>query len=340
MARYTSLYEPANMSGPGDARPTASQIIKDENRLDGSLSGKVAIVTGCTSGIGPATAAALHESGMDVWIAGRNVSSRIDVALKPYNLSSEHPRIHPLELDLSELKRVREAASKFLEESNGRLNVLINNAGIMAAPQGMMTKDNFDVQFGTNHLGHFLFFTLVKDAMLASSTPEFHSRVVNVSSSGHRFGDVRFDDYNFTKRPEEYGDGYRAYGQSKTANIWMANQIERNYGESGLHGFSLMPGGIITELQRHNTSDMIELRRTPEVQRLMRGVEQGAATSVWAAVARELEGKGGKFLENCEVIGPAPKDWSVLDYGYAPWAYNPEGEEKLWELSLELVGQN
>ncbi|KAJ2905451.1 putative short-chain dehydrogenase protein [Zalerion maritima] len=339
MGRYTSTYERALVKGPGDARPTAMQIIQDENRLDGSLKDKIALVTGCTSGIGPDTAKALHAVGMNVWCTGRGIS-RLEDGLKSVGLdsSSSDGRIHFIDMDLSDQPSVRRAAAQFLSESpGGKLHILINNAGVMACPQDLRTKQGLDMQFGTNHIGHFLLFSLLSDAMISSSSSEFNSRLVNLSSSGHRFSAVRFDDYNFEKRPEEYGNGFPAYGQSKTSNIWMANYVDRLLGPQGLHAWSAMPGGIETPLQRHNP-DMAELIKQPAIGRLMRSREQGAAPAIWCAVARELEGKGGKYTENCEIIGLAPENFEMLDYGYAKWAYDPEGEEKLWKLSCELAG--
>lgn len=348
MGRYTHLYDATSLAGPGDDRPTAHQIMLDENRLssqgDTSLAGKVAIVTGCTSGIGPEIAKALLESGMEIWVAGRGGKSRLHVALSEVGVECDaNPQLHFLDMNLASLSSVRAAATKFLEDSKARLNILINNAAVMASPQRLRTEDGLDLQFGTNHVGHFLFFCLVRDALLASSTPEFHSRVVNTSSSGHRMGSVRFDDLDFSKRPDEYATGFPAYGQSKTANIWMANSIERLYGEKGLHAWSVMPGGIHTPLQRHlaeTNPKFMEVLTTEAIRKWMRSPAQGAAAVVWSAVARELEGEGGKYCENCEIIGPAPEERRDIDYGYAPWAYDSKGEERLWKVSCEIVGMS
>lgn len=178
--------------------------------------------------------------------------------------------------------------------------------------------------------------------------------MVNLSSIGHRYGKVRLDDPNFTK-PNSYVP-WIAYGQAKTANIWMANSIERRYGSSGLHAWSLHPGGIDTGLQVHVQAEIDAMKEQDAVRRYMKSLAQGAATTVWAAVAKELEGQPGKYCSNCEVQGPMleppveegqlslsesneAKEEMVRSFdGYAPWAYDEEAEERLWEMSLGWVG--
>jgi NAD(P)-dependent dehydrogenase (short-subunit alcohol dehydrogenase family) len=207
----------------------------------------------------------------------------------------------------------------------------------MTPPEGK-TKDGFETQFGINHLGHFLLFQLLKQTLLASSTPEFNSRVVSVSSMGHRYGEVRFHDFNYEKEPYNPQTGY---GQAKTANIYLANEIDRRYGSSGLHAWSLHPGGIFTNLQRFVPPKMMEAYKGNEqVANYMKSAEQGAATSVWAAVAKELEGKGGKYLSNCEIADAFNGDpmGAVGHDGYETWAFNPEKEKKLWVESCKMVG--
>jgi NAD(P)-dependent dehydrogenase (short-subunit alcohol dehydrogenase family) len=199
------------------------------------------------------------------------------------------------------------------------------------------TKDGFETQFGVNHLAHFVLFQLVKPALLSSSSPAFHSRVVTVSSSGHQICPPRLHDPNF-----DIKDSYHpmlAYGQSKTANVWMATEIERRFGAQGLHANSAMPGGMWTGLQRHLDDVSLSIWKSAAIEPLMKSTEQGAATSVWAAVAAELEGNGGKYLEDCAVA--APKDMeskAIFVPGHVPHAYDAEGAKKLWKLSLRMVG--
>lgn len=208
----------------------------------------------------------------------------------------------------------------------------------MAVQTLTKTVDGFEMQFGTNHLGHFLLFQLVKLALLSSSTPSFPSRVVNLSSSGHRASGIHFDDINL-EAPGTYHP-WVAYGQSKTANIYMANSIERHYGSRGLHGLSLHPGGIWTPLQRHvDDATMGSWKGDETVGKTMKSTEQGAATTVLAAIGKEFEGVGGKFLEDSGEWGPVPNgEYGVLDHGHEKHAFDEEKEEMLWTESFKMVG--
>ncbi len=201
----------------------------------------------------------------------------------------------------------------------------------MATPQGK-TADGFELQFGTCHLAHFLLFELLKPTLLASSTPSFNSRVVALSSSGHRIGGVRFDDYNFEKG--DYSP-WLAYGQ---ANIYFINELERRYGSKGLHGLSVMPGGIMTGLQIYMPDSTKEnCAKDETMSNFMKSPPQGAATTTYAALSKEWEGKGGKYLEDCAVAGLNTSS-SGTSPGHAPHAYNEQGEKQLWADSLKLVG--
>ncbi|KAK2055813.1 short chain dehydrogenase [Colletotrichum caudatum] len=325
--------EHSETTGPGDSRPTAIKVIQDQG-LVGKWAGKVSIVTGCSpGGLGLETARALHVAGADVYITVRDVAEGHQVA-KDILSDGKPGKVEVIQLDLGSLENVRRGAKEFLGKSD-RLNVLINNAGIMACPEGK-TVDGFEAQFGTNHLGHFLLFQLLKPALLASSTPDFNSRVVSVSSMGHRRGRIQFEDLNF-EGAVKY-EPWAAYGQAKLANILFANELDRRYGPSGLHALSLHPGGIRTPLHKHTLERMAVVIQDPEVLRLMKTPEQGAATSVWAAVAAELEGKGGKYLEDvAEAEEATPEGWMARP-GYAPSAYDPPTEKRLWAESLKLVG--
>lgn len=304
------------------------------------MTDKVMFVTGASSGIGIETARALHATGATVYIGVRNVKKGQEVIdeIMSSDLSNKAP-IHIIEMSLDSFASVRRGAEKFLEQSN-KLNVLVLNAGIMACPEGR-TVDGYELQFGTNHLGHFLLFQLLKPTLLASSTPEFNSRVVSVSSYGHRYAPVRFGDYNFEKEPY---DPAKAYGQAKTANIYLANYIDRHYGPRGLHATSLHPGGIWTQLQKHIPDELkAQWAEAPEVKWYMKSPAQGAATSVYAAVSKEWEGTGGKYLSDCEVqeaFDPrrADNQFGIGDDGYETWAYNEENEEQLWKDSCKMVG--
>lgn len=328
--RYAERHKWEVINGPGDSRPTGQQIIEHEG-LVGGLSDKVVLITGVSSGMGPETVRALASTGATIFATARNLD-KARQALGPDLL--ETGRVHLLFMDQTDLSSVRACANEFRQKSGGKLNILINNAGVMKTPEGR-TKDGFELQFGTNHLSHFLLFYLLKDILLASSTPEFHSRVVNVSSSGHRYGRVRFDNLNFEG---EY-DGWAAYGQSKTANIYMATQIERLYGSQGLHGLSLSPGSFSSpNLQKFCQDEMAAAEIDFRMSKYFTNVQQGCATSVYAAVSKDLEGRGGLYLEGASVAGPVTGDCDRVEYGYGEWAFDQEQEERLWEVSKKLVG--
>ena len=318
-----------NFQGPGDARPTALQIIDDEN-MRGKLAGAVVLITGTAAGLGVETVRAMAATGATVFCAARDESKNRAA------LAGVDGKLEFLTLDLASFASVRAGAKEFLERSGGKLNILINNAGVMAVPEQRRTVDGFETQFAVNHLGHFLLFQLVKQALLDSSTPEFHSRVVNLSSGGHHITGIHAGNYNLDG---QYND-WLAYGQSKTANIYMTNAIERKYGPKGLHGLAVHPGNIITSLQRHLQEDFVQMMRSDEkINRSFKSVEQGAATTVFAAVSKEYEGKGCVYLQDCGDWGLATKkDFGPTDQGYAKHAIDPEQEERLWTDSCKMVG--
>lgn len=324
--RYAESHK--NPKGAGDARPTALQIVKD-NGLEGKLKGKVALVTGASSGIGIPTALALKATGMRVFAAVRNLEKAKEALgdnLEPGSLELIH-------LDNNSLDSVRKCAKEFLERSD-KLNIMVNNAGIMATPEGR-TVDGHESQFGTNHLAHFLLFQLLKDTLLKSATPEFGSRVVNVSSTGHRYSEVQFDNLKL----EGIYDPGKAYGQSKISNIYMANEIERRYGKKNLHAFSLHPGGIWTGLQIHTPPEQMEAyKKNEQVALYMKSPEQGAATQIWAALDKGWEGKGGFYLEDCQVSKPVEKGYTLLSPGYESYVYDEEKAGRLWKVSCDIVG--
>jgi NAD(P)-dependent dehydrogenase (short-subunit alcohol dehydrogenase family) len=208
----------------------------------------------------------------------------------------------------------------------------------MGLPERSTTTDGFERQFGVNHLAHFTLTTLLLPTLLKSTSSSFNSRVINVTSSGHRYSPVNLSDVNLTTGY----DAWVSYGQSKTANIWMANHINRTYGPRGVHALAVHPGAILTPLYVHVQSvpsDMpADWQTNPAAQAFMQSCEQGAATSTWAATTKVLEGIGGKYLCNCGVGEPAKDLSSILDTGYAPHAFDKHGEMELWNLSCELAG--
>ncbi|KAI8626946.1 short-chain dehydrogenase [Xylariaceae sp. FL1651] len=327
--RYADRNKWEKLGGPGDSRPTGSQVVEDEGLIN-TWEDKVILITGVSSGIGVETARVLASTGATVYGTARNLEKARE-ALGPELLDSGRMKL--LFIDQTDLSTVRACAEEFRKQSS-TLNIIINNAAVMNTPESR-TKDGFELQFGTNHLSHFLLFYLLKDLLLASSTPQFHSRVVSVSSAGHRYSPVRFDNINFEG---EY-NGWLAYGSSKTANIYMTNHIERLYGAQGLHGYSVHPGSFVSpNLQKHSEAEMEAVAHDEKFKRYISSTEQACATTVYGAVSRELEGKGGLYLEGASTaILPIPEDAGLFDYGYAEWAFDQEKEEKLWELSKKMV---
>jgi len=312
------------IQSPFNAHSTALEVVQGHD-----LSDKTALITGGSSGIGIETARALAQAGAEVILAVRDTANGETVA-HDLRASTNNDKIHLLALDLSSLASVKTAVETFSQRWN-KLHILINNAGVMATPQSY-THDNFEMQFGTNHLGHFALANRLLPALLAGAP----SRVVPVSSIGHRRSDVLWEDIHF--RTHDY-DKFVAYSQSKTANILFAVGFNQRYANQGVTANALNPGGVTTNLQKHLSREEWIARgyidADGNLNPLFKTVEQGAATSVWAAVGNELEGVGGLFLENCQEADI----WSdETQTGYMPYARSPESAERLWNLSAEWVG--
>ncbi|KAK6218386.1 WW domain-containing oxidoreductase [Colletotrichum tabaci] len=327
MSRYAEAH--AKPNGPGDGRPTALQIIKDEG-VEGKLKGEVIVITGTSSGIGIETTRALATTGATLFLTARNVA-KAQAALAGI---FEPSRMEIIEMDQESLSSVRAAATAILAKTS-KIHLLVNNAGIMAIPELRLTADGHELQFGTNHLSHFLFYKLLEPALLAAASSDLPSRVVNLSSSAHNVHGINDpDNYDFQKGGY---DASVAYGQSKTANIYMANEIERRYGSRHLHATSVHPGIVQTGLTQHMPPDAF--KGMEFLYPTMKSVEQGAATSVWAAVGKAWEHEGGKYLVNCAVAEPyAEGDDKFSALGYAPHAYDVEKARRLWSDSLKIVG--
>lgn len=338
----------AKPNGPGDSRPTARQIIQDEGLLEDSsrLSGKTVLITGGTSGLGLETAKAIHAAGAKVFVSGRceiNKGRGVAASIQDIDLD-RHKDVQFVSMDLSDLDSVSSGANEFLKMSNNRLNILICNAGVMAPQELTRTKQNHEMQFGVNHLAHFLLFELLAPALLKSSTTDLHSRVVVVASCAHRSNAlVAEGDYDFTKASY---NPFTSYGQSKTANIYMANELERRFGSQGLHGLSVHPGVIMeTSLVRHLTDDGKKLgeyftSKSSGFAGECKDAQQGAASIVWAAVSSDLEGKGGLYLEDCSISEPVQSDLTEDEWykpGRSEWCYDRSAEEKLWLDSERMI---
>lgn len=304
MSRFTT---------PFGFHSTAAEVIAGVD-----LSRKRAIVTGANSGIGVETARALAGAGAEVTLAVRR-PERAEPILAELRHSTGNSALCVAALDLSDLRSVK----KFAEAWEGALDILVNNAGIMAVPEFQPTPQGFELQFGTNFLGHFAL-TIGLHRALARAKG---ARVVSLSSTGHLFSPVVFDDLNFNFMPYT---PFGAYGQSKTANALLAVGIASRWADDGILSNALHPGAIATGLQKHTggLKTPAERRKTPE---------QGAATSVLLAGSPLLKGISGLYFEDCneaERVLKRPADFSG---GCAPYAVDPENAERLWEVSLKLV---
>jgi NAD(P)-dependent dehydrogenase (short-subunit alcohol dehydrogenase family) len=250
--------------------------------------------------------------------------------------ATKNERAHVLAIDLGSLASVRQAAAQFHARWS-KLHVLINNAGIMAKPHSY-TPEGFELQFGTNQLGPSLLTRLLLPALLAAAP----ARVVFLSSSAHRRSDLHFDDLNYQHRPY---DKWEAYGQSKTANALSAVGLTQHFGRQGITANAVNPGGTHTGLQGQlSREDLLALewidQQGHDISHFKTPV-QGAATSIWAAVGHELEGIGGRYLENCQEAAPYdPQSESAGRpfQGYLPYALDPGRAERLWTVSQGLVG--
>jgi NAD(P)-dependent dehydrogenase (short-subunit alcohol dehydrogenase family) len=287
--------------------------------LDGvDLSGERVIVTGAASGIGVETARALAAAGAEVTLAVRRVDAGEKVAARMVETTGNQA-VEVLPLDLADLASVR----AFTEAWRGPLHVLVNNAGIMALPELERTPQGHELQFATNFLGHFALTTGLHSALAAASG----ARIVSVSSTGHLFSPVIFDDLDYRFRPY---DPWSAYGQSKTAGILLAVEATRRWRDDGIVANALNPGAIATNLQKHTggLQTPVDRRKT---------VAQGAATSVLLAASPLLADVGGRYFEDCAespVVHARPTDFTG---GVAPYALDPANATRLWSLATPLI---
>ena len=295
------------------------------------LAGRTAIVTGGATGIGIETVRALAAAGAQVTIAVRNRAAGEATAAE-INAQVGAERATVGVLDLSDLATVAAFASAWGDKP---LNMLINNAGVMACPQSY-TADGLEMQIGTNHFGHFLLGVGLARALMNGAEDGRSARLVSLSSIGHRRSGINWDDPHYRTRPYEK---WEAYGQSKTANSLFAVGFNARFHDLGVTANAVMPGGIMTPLQRHlPREEMIATGWMNDEGVVAQGFKtpaQGASTSVWAAVGEELEGVGGLYLEN---LAQAPP-WGVEPMsGVMPYALDPEAAERLWALSEETTG--
>jgi NAD(P)-dependent dehydrogenase (short-subunit alcohol dehydrogenase family) len=293
------------------------------------LSGKLVMITGGYSGIGLEAARVFSAAGAALVVPARDVA-KAHAALRAFPRTEIHP------MDLADPGSIDSFARDFI--ASGRtLDLLIANAGIMATPLAHDAR-GYERQFATNHLGHFQLTARLWPSLRQTG----HSRVVVLSSGAHRFSDIDFDDPNYLRRPY---DKWKAYGQSKTANALFAVGLDRRGETHGVRAFSVHPGLIETDLQRHLV--MTDLQAMgfrdaegnvpPGLAARYKTVPQGAATTVWCATSPQLEGLGGVYCEDCDIALAMPADATEMR-GVLPWATDPVRADRLWELSEQLTG--
>lgn len=310
------------------ARSTGTEVLAAVD-----VAGKTAVVTGGYSGIGLETTRALAAGGATVWVPVRSPEKAAEA------LAGVQGDLRAVPMDLADLRSVRAFAEGILRDAP-RLDWLINNAGVMACP-GTRVGPGWEAQFGINHLGHFA----LTVALLPRIRQTPGARVIALSSTGHKISNIRWDDLHFTAKPYEK---WRAYGQSKTANALFANALSRRLRDSGQLAFAVHPGGIFTPLQRHlPKEEMVALgwigedgEPTDLAKAGFKTVEQGCATTLWAATSPALAGKAGVYCEDCDVALPTDPSSPWARYrGVNAHATDDESAERLWTISETLLAQ-
>lgn len=321
------------MSKSFGATSTTNQVLEDVD-----LTGKRVLVTGVSAGLGVETARSLAAHGAHIVGAVRDIAKAKRATQGVLADAKGTGGLELIELDLASLASVRKCADQLLAKGE-TFDLVIANAGIMACPFSK-TADGFEMQFGTNHLGHFVFVNRIAPLMKNGS------RLVNLSSAGHRFSDVDLDDPNFEHTP--YND-WVAYGRSKTANVLFAVEFDRRHKQRGIHATAVHPGGIKTELTRHMDEAVLQ-QRIDEINEQAKAagkppfqwktIEQGAATTVWAAAVASADEVGGRYCEDCHVgERVAVEEISVMSGGVRPYALDAERAKALWAKSEEMVGE-
>ena len=317
------------MSGPFGATSTTDEVLEGVD-----LRGKRILVTGVSAGLGVETARALAAHGAQVIGAARDLEKAGRATEQVRAQAANGGSLELVELDLASLASVRAAADALA--GGAPFDLIVANAGVMATPFGK-TADGFETQFGTNHLGHFVFVNRLAPLLKPGS------RVVSLSSAGHRFSDVNLEDPNFERT--EYTP-FGAYGRSKTANILFAVEFDRRHKGRGVRATAVHPGGIATELSRHLAPETLQrmladinAKRSPGAPPMaQKTIPQGAATSVWAGVVADPEAVGGRYCENCQVA-PLVDDDEMTRGGVRGYALDPERAKALWAKSEEMVGE-
>jgi NAD(P)-dependent dehydrogenase (short-subunit alcohol dehydrogenase family) len=317
------------------ATSTTDEVLEGAN-----LKGKRILVTGVSAGLGIETARSLVAHGAHVVGTARDLAKAEEATKDVVKAAAVNGgKFELIELDLASLKSVRACADKLVKQAES-FDVVIANAGVMRTPFGH-TEDGFETQFGTNHLGHFVFVNRIVSLMKAGS------RLINLSSSGHRYANVNLEDPNY--ETTEYDPGL-AYGRSKTANILFTVEFDKRHKEKGIRAAAVHPGGIRTELGRHMPPGALEglleqintqLKADGKDPFEFKTVPQGAATSVWAGVIGGAEEIGGTYCENCHVGRLVADNIAItpVSEGYRGYATDPITAEALWKKSEEMVGE-
>jgi NAD(P)-dependent dehydrogenase (short-subunit alcohol dehydrogenase family) len=330
----------ANASGATSTRFAASSTTEDV--LSGvNLQGKRVLVTGVSAGLGVETARSLVAHGAQVVGATRDLAkAKAATEQVRKDAAANSGSFELVELDLASLKSVRACAEKLLAKGEP-FDVVIANAGVMATPFSF-TADRFEMQFGTNHLGHFVLVNRIAPLIRAAG------RLINLSSAGHRYSNVDLQDPNFEHTPYE---PFVAYGRSKTANILFAVAFDKRHRGRGVRAAAVHPGGIQTELGRHTDPSRIEKIVAQINEQLAaegkgpfqwKTIPQGAATSVWAGVVAPADEVGGRYCENCHVGNIVPDDVTItaVSEGVRAYAVDPTNAEALWKKSEEMVEES
>jgi NAD(P)-dependent dehydrogenase (short-subunit alcohol dehydrogenase family) len=317
------------MSSTFGATSTSDEVLRG---LD--LSQKRILVTGVSAGLGVETARALAAHGAQVIGAARDLSKAQAATEQVRAQASRGGSLRLIQLDLASLASVRRCADGLLAEGKP-IDVIIANAGVMACPKST-TVDGFETQLGTNHLGHFVLVNRIASLLQPGS------RLVNLSSAGHRFADVDLDDPNFEHSP--YTE-FTAYGRSKTANVLFAVEFDRRHKARGVRATALHPGVIHTELSRYMSPEVMQ-RLIADINASQpagaapvswKSIPQGAATSVWAACVADAESIGARYCEDCHVAEVVTEP--ALRWGVRPYALDPQRARALWRKSEEWVGE-
>lgn len=311
------------------AESTTDEVLEGVDLTD-----KRILVTGVSAGLGVETARTLVAHGARVVGTARDLEKGHRATAMVRAESNSSAGLDLVELDLASLKSVRECADA-LVAAGEPFDLVIANAGVMATPKGF-TADGFETQFGTNHLGHFVFVNRIASLLKPGG------RLVVLASAGHRYSDVDLEDPNFEHT--EYEE-FRAYGRSKTANILFAVEFDRRHREDGIRAVAVHPGGIQTELSRHMTADAmqkliesINASQPPGAPAFkLKSIPQGAATTVWAGIVAPADEVGGRYCEDCHVAEIVERQ--EIRGGVRPYALDPDRAKATWVKSEEMVGE-